>query len=111
MFVGFVSEVQRKNEKEQTKEQLVQKVLNAVYSIVVKMLLFDMSRKNSQLQKFKDLADAEQFQMRVIEDLMNHFDKQPSLPTEQAPDLLTNLSSLFKIVQEIELTPKGMKKF
>jgi hypothetical protein len=106
MFVGCWNEVQRN--APEINEQLLQKVLNLVHSIVVRMLLYDLTRKNSQLQKFKDMVDAEQFQMKVIEDLMNHFDKHPSLSPEQSSDLVSNLSSLFKIVQEIELTPKGL---
>jgi hypothetical protein len=83
------------------------KILNQLFNIVQKMVMYDITRKSSQIIKLKDMVENEQFQIQVLEGIMDYFESNPSLPAEQAADIILNLAQLYKYVEDIEIPPQG----
>ena len=81
-----------------------------------KMFLYDISRKTSNLTKFKDMVEHEPFQIEVIECILDYLEEHPILaplsPTDATiNDIVFNLSNLFKYVEDIqELSPQVCKR-
>lgn len=89
------------------------RVFSQLHTIIQKMMIFDISKRTSQVSKVKEMVESEAFQIEIIEDVLDYFEKnhfsQP-LPTEHATDIVVNLVSLFKYVEEIDCPPKSKKK-
>eukprot|EP00742_Colponemidia_sp_Colp-10_P007091 GILJ01007613.1.p1 GENE.GILJ01007613.1~~GILJ01007613.1.p1 ORF type:complete len:2709 (-),score=449.42 GILJ01007613.1:350-8476(-) len=85
------------------------RVHTLVYAIVTKIVIFDMQRplKQSRLQRWlNEIADAENFQVHIIEDILSYFESNPHLPAESAMNYVKSLAQLFEHLEEfVELTP------
>jgi hypothetical protein len=102
-FLDFIHFLTDKQSEE------LQKALNQVHHIVQKMVLYDISRKSSQLSKFNELVENESFQVQIIEGIIDYFEKNPILPAEQANDIVSNLSLLYRHLEELEMPLHGIQ--
>jgi hypothetical protein len=88
--------------------KLKERVLSRFVSMVQKTILYDMScnYRASRLGKLKDLSEAEQFQVIVIESVLSYFESHPGLEEPNAANVVRNLVQLYEHVDEIVgLTP------
>ncbi len=83
------------------------RILTQLFSIIQKMVLYDIARKSSQLSKLKDMVENEHFQVQVLESIIDYYEANPCLPQEQATDIITNLAQLYKYVEDIEISSRG----
>ncbi|CAI2168975.1 19330_t:CDS:10 [Funneliformis geosporum] len=87
-----------------------QHILSMIDTIVQKMMVFDISRKNSITSKAKgaiiipqNLSDkhySEKFMLRLIDILLSYFDKNPNVNTEISNYIFRNLGILYRYLDD-----------
>ena len=81
---------------------------NLIDRMIQKMCLYELGRKTSRFLKLKEIIDNLPFQIHVIELIIEYFDENPSLPTPEGPDIIHNLSLLYKGIQHMESVSIGL---
>ncbi|CAG8450051.1 14010_t:CDS:10 [Funneliformis caledonium] len=91
-----------------------QHILTMIDTIVQKMMVFDISRKNSTTSKAKgaiiipqNLSDknySEKFMLRLIDILLSYFDKNPNVNTEISIYIFRNLGILYRYLDDRVIT-------
>eukprot|EP00744_Colponema_vietnamica_P002464 GILI01003860.1.p1 GENE.GILI01003860.1~~GILI01003860.1.p1 ORF type:complete len:706 (+),score=175.82 GILI01003860.1:3-2120(+) len=85
-----------------------------MHAIVLRILIHDLGRptKNSRMLRwFAELTDAEDFDLQVIENLLDYFESAPHIPDDpnstNSANVFRNLHSLFNSLGElVVLTPR-----
>ncbi|CAB4395559.1 unnamed protein product [Rhizophagus irregularis] len=87
-----------------------QRILTMTDTIIQKMMVFDVSRKNSITAKTKgalittqnpsNKSDSEEFILRLIDILLSYFDKNPNVNTEISSYVFRNLGILFRYLDD-----------
>eukprot|EP01119_Soliformovum_irregulare_P021485 TRINITY_DN7161_c0_g1_i1.p1 TRINITY_DN7161_c0_g1~~TRINITY_DN7161_c0_g1_i1.p1 ORF type:complete len:1178 (+),score=402.61 TRINITY_DN7161_c0_g1_i1:250-3783(+) len=78
--------------------------------IMEKMMVFDISRRNSQVAKFGELIEFEPFQVQVMESVVDHYDRNPTFNAENASDVISNIAIFYKYAEEVDLPAETCKK-
>ena len=81
---------------------------NIIDRIIQKMFLYELGRKTSRFLTLKEIIDNLPFQIHVIELIIEYFDENPSLPNLEGPDIILNLSLLYKGIQHMESVSIGL---
>ncbi|KAK9728054.1 hypothetical protein K7432_001370 [Basidiobolus ranarum] len=77
------------------------RMISVTDSLIQKMMIFDISRKNSVIFKTKGtVAENDQFEIQLVEITLSFYDKNPYLIYDIATDVLKNLAYLYKHLDE-----------
>jgi uncharacterized C2H2 Zn-finger protein len=86
----------------------MQRVLAKFHAILAKTVLRDLMRpyKQSKIGRAREMVEAPEFQVTVIEAVLDYFDEKPTLDKIMAQHMLRNMMALFDEVESLSLPPR-----
>eukprot|EP01133_Synstelium_polycarpum_P014975 gene14975-17709_t len=82
------------------------RVYSQTLSICKRMIMQDITKKTSKIIKVKEVCiDFEEFYVHIVDSVLDYFEKDFVLPTNEATDIIKNLVIYFKSLEDIAVPP------
>jgi len=87
-------------ERSMTEKKISTQVTSILDSIIQKMMIFDLGRKNSVIKLKGTIVDDEGLMIQVAEVVLDYFCENPVIPAAHAHETLKNLLTLMKYMEK-----------
>eukprot|EP01132_Coremiostelium_polycephalum_P007664 gene7664-9429_t len=82
-------------------------VYSKLLSICKKMVIYDITKKTSKIIKLKEICiDYEEFYVDIVDTIISYFEKDYVLPANESTDIIKNLVTYYKSLEDIEVPPE-----